>query len=89
MTTQPTDPSAAPGPECLRATPFIDSDHPAVRAFAAEQLRLAGAPSDPTRQAVVLYLAVRDRLRYDPYRIDLSPGGMKASSALPLGHLRG
>lgn len=85
MNVQPTDPTAAPGPESLRATPFIDSDHPAVRAFAAEQLRPTGVPSDPTRQAVTLYLAVRDHLRYDPYQIDLSPAGMQASSALQAG----
>ncbi|MDE2277803.1 MAG: transglutaminase family protein [Burkholderiales bacterium] len=66
----------------LQATPLIDADHPAVRSFAAEHARGA---SDRER-AVALYLAVRDRFRYDPYRIDLSPAGMRASSVIAQGH---
>lgn len=63
---------------CLTPTAFIDSDHPAVQAFTQ-----AHAQGDtPREQAVALYRAVRDQLRYDPYRIDLSPHGMKASTAL-------
>ena len=42
----------------------IDSDHPAVRARAAETA--AGAP-DATEAARRLYLFVRDAVRYDPY----------------------
>jgi transglutaminase-like putative cysteine protease len=71
-----------PSPATLAATPLIDSDHPAVIAFAAEHARGA---SDRER-AIALNLAVRDGFRYDPYRIDLSPQGMKASSVLALGH---
>ena len=53
----------------LDPTPAIDSDHPAIRAFAHEHAR-----GDSVRErSVALYLAVRDRVRYDPYRIDLSP----------------
>src|SRR5690606_22048978 len=66
----------------LRATALIDSDSPEVRAFAAAH---AQGPSDRER-AVSLYLAVRDGFRYDPYRIDLSPAGMSASSVLRNGH---
>ena len=66
----------------LQATPTIDSDHPQVVAFAAQHARGA----TPREQACSLYLAVRDGLRYDPYRIDLSEHGMKASTALALGH---
>jgi transglutaminase-like putative cysteine protease len=65
----------------LTATPCIDSDHPAVTAFANAH---ASGATDRER-AVALYLAVRDRLRYDPYRIDLSPHGMTASTALTQG----
>lgn len=36
--------------------------------------------------AVALYLAVRDGFRYDPYRIDLSPQGMTASTVLANGY---
>jgi transglutaminase-like putative cysteine protease len=65
----------------LAATPCIDSDHPAVIAFAREH----AVGATPSGQAVALYLAVRDGLRYDPYRIDLSAQGMKASTALEQG----
>ncbi len=66
----------------LRPTGLIDSDHPAVRAFAARH----GRGTDERERAVALYYAVRDGFRYDPYRIDLSPQGMKASTVLGNGH---
>jgi transglutaminase-like putative cysteine protease len=61
---------------------FVDSDHPAVIAFARAH---AGA-GDTRAQAVALYDAVRDEVRYDPYRVDLSEAGLKASRALALGY---
>ncbi len=66
----------------LQATALIDSDHPAVRAFTEEHARGA----TPRERAVALYLAVRDGFRYDPYRIDLSPAGMRASTVIEKGH---
>ena len=71
-----------PGPETLRATALIDSDHPDVAAFA----RAHDPGGDERERAVALYLAVRDGIRYDPYRIDLSEDGMRASTALRQGH---
>lgn len=71
-----------PTPAHLRATALIDSDAPTVQAFAAEHAR---GTTDRER-AVALYLAVRDGFRYDPYRIDLSPQGMTASSVLANGY---
>lgn len=71
-----------PTPETLAPTPFLDSDHPAVVAFAREH---ACGATDRER-AVALNLAVRDGFRYDPYRIDLSPHGMRASTVLAQGH---
>lgn len=68
--------------DCLAATPLVDSDHAGVRAFAAEHARGA----DAREQAVALYYAVRDGFRYDPYRVDLGPDGMRASTVLALGH---
>lgn len=65
----------------LAPTPFIDSGHATVKAFA--QAHADGA--SPTERAVSIYRAVRDGLRYDPYRIDLSARGMKASTALEQG----
>jgi transglutaminase-like putative cysteine protease len=66
----------------LRPTDLIDSDHPAVRAFADRH----GRGSGDRERAVSLYYAVRDGFRYDPYRIDLSPQGMKASTVLAAGY---
>src|SRR4051812_50218408 len=72
-----------PAPEhCLVATPLVDSDHPAVHAFAHRH----GHGATPREQAVHLYYAVRDGVRYDPYRLDLSTAGMRASSVLSLGY---
>lgn len=65
----------------LRATDLIDSDHPDVASFAAEH----GTGATPTEVAVALYYAVRDGFRYDPYQIDLSPAGMRASTVIANG----
>lgn len=66
---------------CLAATRLIDSDHAAVAAFA----RRHAVGLDRRERAVALYYAVRDQFRYDPYRIDLSPQGMCASTVLTSG----
>ena len=71
-----------PTPATRAATPLVDSDHPAVVAFA----RRHASGDDDRARAVALYYAVRDGFRYDPYRIDLSPHGMRASTVLEVGH---
>ena len=71
-----------PTPAHLAATDALDSGHPAVRAFALEHAR----GTNDTERAVALNLAVRDGFRYDPYRIDLSLPGMRASSVLANGY---
>ena len=53
----------------LRSTPTIDADHPTVRVFAREN---AGAEGDARHQAVALYYAVRDGIRYDRTRQERS-----------------
>ena len=68
--------------DCLAAADLIDAGHPDVRAFAD---RNAGTGTERER-AVRLYYAVRDGFRYDPYRVDLRPGGMKASAVLANGY---
>lgn len=68
--------------QCLASTPLVDSEHPEVVAFARRHAQGA----TPREQAVSLYYAVRDGFRYDPYRIDLAPAGMRASSVLSLGY---
>ncbi len=65
----------------LVPSPTMDFEHPAVRAF-LETLELG---SDPLKNAVQLYYAVRDRIRYDPYTINLSVEGLKASTTLTAG----
>lgn len=71
-----------PGPNTLQPATMVDSDHPAVIAFAREHTRGA----DDRERAVALFYAVRDGLRYDPYRVDFSEHGMKASTALANGY---
>ena len=66
----------------LAPTALIDSDHPEVASFAAQHAR---GVSDRER-AVALYYAVRDGIRYDPYRIDVSQQGMRASTTLAHGY---
>jgi len=66
----------------LQATEVIDYHHPTVKDFV--QRRIEGA-STPRQQAVKLYYAVRDEIRYDPYSIDLSVEGLRASTTLQNG----
>jgi len=77
----PADLDAAPGPATLAPTALVDSDHPAVAAFARQHAQGA----DDRERAVALYYAVRDGFRYDPYKADLTPQGMKASTVLAQG----
>jgi len=63
----------------LLPTRFVDSSHPDVVAFAREAC--AGATDDRTR-ASRLFVAVRERLRYDPYTITVDPEDYKASAVL-------
>lgn len=67
----------------LRATPIIDSDHPAVVALVQT---VVADLTDARDKAVRLYYAIRDGYRYDPYKIALTPQGMCASQVLANGH---
>lgn len=69
--------------ENLAATPFLDFDHSPVPAFARTATGEAISERD---RAVCLFYAVRDGIRYDPYAIDLSVRGMRASTTLSAGH---
>jgi len=66
----------------LRPGRFIDSDHPAVIEFAE---RWSGASREPRSQAIALYLAVRDEIRYNPYAFSRDAQTLKASHALAAG----
>ncbi|KWR79508.1 MULTISPECIES: transglutaminase-like domain-containing protein [Pseudomonas] len=61
---------------------YLDSDHPAVIEFAQ---RHRGASPQPREQAVALYYAVRDGIRYNPYVFSLDAQTLKASHALQAG----
>jgi len=63
----------------LRPTSFIDSDNSDVVQYAHSTARHEAAD---VGKAVALYYAVRDGIRYDPYSVDLSINGMRASSTL-------
>lgn len=65
--------------QALEATPFLDFEHAAIQEFIA---RSAAQFSDPIEIAVALYYAVRDEIRYDPYSIDMSVAGLRASTTL-------
>lgn len=65
-------------PETLRPNETVDSDHPAVIAFAQ---RHASHP-DPVQAAVDLTLAVRDGFRYSPWNIHFDHDEWKASRVL-------
>lgn len=76
------NPGEPPVPSNLSPSTMVDSDHPAVIAFAYEHAQ----GRDERERAVALYTAVRDGFRYDPYRLDLTPHGMAASHVLELGY---
>ena len=71
----------APSPATLAPAAVIDSDHPAVIEFAR---RATGA--NARERAISLYYLVRDGFRYDPYRIDLSVAGLRASRVIEAGY---
>ena len=65
----------------LTATSMIDSDNVSVRDFANAHTT---SGDDDRTNAVALYYAVRDSFRYDPYTIDLTVNGLRASRVLEL-----
>jgi transglutaminase-like putative cysteine protease len=67
----------------LSPAEFIDSDHAAVRAKAAE---LVADTADPVERSRRLYRAVRDGIRYDPYVDFTDRETFRASSVLAAGH---
>lgn len=61
---------------------YVDSGHPAVIAFAR---RVADTAMTPREIAVKLYYAVRDEFLYDPYHVDTTVDGLKASHVIETG----
>lgn len=72
-----------PAPRYLEPTSILDADHPRVTAFAREVT--SNHEGDPVDQAVRLYYAVRDGIRYTPYYPFYRPEHYRASEVLKAG----
>jgi len=68
--------------EHLAPTFYVDSDHPAVQAFAREAAAGLSPSASGVERAVALYYRVRDGIRYDPYSIRFLPRAFQASAVL-------
>jgi transglutaminase-like putative cysteine protease len=68
-----------PGPLYLEPTPFLDFDHPEVANFVSAAV---DGVSGAREQAVRLFLAVRDRIRYDPFTMRMTPECFRASTVV-------
>jgi transglutaminase-like putative cysteine protease len=66
----------------VQPTPIIDSDSRDVAQFAYAN---SGDCEDHKVQAIRLYYAIRDGIRYDPYTFLLSAASMRASTTLKAG----
>lgn len=66
-------------PEWLAPTRFLNFDHPAVQDFISTAI---GVANTPLKKAVRLYYAVRDGIRYDPYRFRMEPDVFMASTTV-------
>ena len=73
-------------PAWLAATEFLDYHHPAIVDFVAREIPegtpTAGAGGSAKDQALRLYYAVRDGIRYDPYSASMRREAMRASTTL-------
>ncbi|WP_163335774.1 transglutaminase family protein [Desulfopila sp. IMCC35008] len=67
----------------LVPTATLDFDHPEVMSFIEEHTSDGSHARD---NSVALYYAVRDLFRYDPYRIELTVPGIRASATLEKGY---
>jgi len=68
-----------PGPRYLAPTPFLDFRQPEVEHFTRQAVAGAGTPRE---QAVRLFLAVRDLVRYDPSTMRMTPECFRASTVV-------
>jgi transglutaminase-like putative cysteine protease len=66
----------------LEPTCFVDSQSPAVVAYARDRCR--GKQTD-VEQAIALFYGVRDDIRYDPYSMEDNPEAVRASAVLKRG----
>ncbi len=76
--------SGSPGLDpYLAPTWFLDFAAPTVRRFVAEAI---GDAQEPRTRAIRLFYAIRDRIRYDPYRISYESASYRASQVIEDGH---
>lgn len=68
--------------QSLQTTAYLDYKQPKLQQYIGDNTRNL---TDPVEIAVALYYAVRDDIRYDPYNIDMSVEGLRASTALANG----
>ena len=68
-----------PTAEDLEPTAFIDSESDVVRDFVD---RVAGGAGDEHQTVALLFAAVRDGIRYDPYSVSGDPEDYRASNVL-------
>jgi transglutaminase-like putative cysteine protease len=66
----------------LQPTATMDFTDPIVTAFVAKH---TGNAVGPEQKAIRLYYAIRDGIRYNPYGIELTVEGLKASRTLSTG----
>lgn len=71
-----------PSEEYLKPTAFFDHDHPKIREFAE---RTTAGARDAREIAIKAFYAVRDAIRYDPYRITDRRDAYRASDVLETG----
>ncbi len=76
------DPGSPPQAEDLQTTAFLDGDDDVVRAFIA---RVTAGAQGERAVAARLFAAVRDEVRYDPYRVATDPADYRASAVLDAG----
>jgi len=63
----------------IQPSPTIDFNHRVVQKFVKKH---ADKKDNPIKQSVSLYYAVRDSIRYDPYSLNLTVEGLRASTTL-------
>ncbi|MEM7183840.1 MAG: transglutaminase-like domain-containing protein [Spirochaetota bacterium] len=63
----------------LQPGQYVDSNAAEVIAYAQDTI---GTSKTDIEKSQKLYYRIRDEFRYNPYQIDLSPGGFKASNLL-------
>ena len=72
----------APGTKHLMPTAFIDSDNTKIIEYSRSHSNNAAGHR---QKAVSLYYAVRDGIRYDPYSLNMTVEGLRASTTLANG----